>query len=299
MASEKEPRRLGRGLDALIRGVASTGKPDGGQPGYQRIPLVQIRPNPLQPRREFKPAELEELQSSLASSGLLQPITVRPAENGKGYELIAGERRLRAANNLGWKDIAAIVRKTDDQTLLAEALIENLQRTDLNAIEEAEGYKRLADEFGLTQQQISDLVGKDRSTIANLLRVLNLPDLVRGWVRSGELSLGHARALLGIGDEKAIQVLAAEIVDRGHSVRQTELLVRSRVAPKKGGKKKGGTQKRTAIAETASIEERVRKRFQTDVSIQLRDGDKGVVGLNFYSAEDLERILALMGVAPE
>src|SRR5438067_13236183 len=195
MSTEK-PRRLGRGLEALI-GATQSSSVQASE--LQRIPTSRIRPNPYQPRREFDPGALAELEASIRANGLLQPITVR--KKGESYELVAGERRLRAVANLQWKDVPAVVRDFDDQTLLILALVENLQRSDLNAIEEARGYQRLLGEFSLTHQEIAEAVGKDRSTITNLLRVLALPDAVQRSVESGKLSAGHARALAGLQNE--------------------------------------------------------------------------------------------------
>ncbi|HKW10412.1 MAG TPA: ParB/RepB/Spo0J family partition protein, partial [Gemmatimonadaceae bacterium] len=219
MSVEKQ-RRLGRGLEALI-GSAQTSSAQASE--LQRIPTSRIRPNPYQPRREFDPAALAELEASIRTNGLLQPITVR--RKGDSYELVAGERRLRAVTNLEWKEVPAVVRDFDDQTLLVLALVENLQRTDLNAVEEARGYQRLLGEFSLTHQEIAEAVGKDRSTITNLLRVLTLPDSIQRFVESGQLSAGHARALAGIEDADAI-ALANEIIASGLNVRQTELRAR-------------------------------------------------------------------------
>src|SRR5690349_21582731 len=211
MSTEK-PRRLGRGLEALIGSTQSAAV---SASELQRIPTSRIRPNPYQPRREFDPAALAELEASIRANGLLQPITVR--RKGDSYELVAGERRLRAITNLQWKEIPAVIRDFDDQTLLVLALVENLQRSDLNAIEEARGYQRLLGEFSLTHQEVADAVGKDRSTITNLLRVLTLPDHVQQLVESGKLSSGHARALAGM--EQAESLAAAEqIVSKGLSV---------------------------------------------------------------------------------
>lgn len=297
MATEKEGRRLGRGLDALIKGVQSErpAKAPAKAAAEARISISEIAPNPFQPRREFSADELRELQSSLSASGLLQPITVRPTPSGKGYQLVAGERRLRAATALGWKEIPAAVREVDDRALLTLALVENLQRSDLNPIEEADGYKRLVDEFGLSHAQIAEMVGKDRSTVANLLRVLNLPASVRNWVRSGELSLGHARALLPLNDAAQIQAYAKDVVARGLSVRQTESLVKANV-PRAGSKARAG-KKQTQAAQALAVEQRIRRRLQTDVAIQLKGAERGNVVIAFYSADDLERLLELMGVA--
>src|SRR5690242_16029565 len=184
MSAEK-PRRLGRGLEALIGSTQSTTVSIS---ELQRIPTSRIRPNPFQPRREFDPAALAELEASIKANGLLQPVTVR--RKGDSYELIAGERRLRAVRNLDWKDVPAVVRDFDDQALLVLALVENLQRADLNAVEEARGYQRLLGEFSLTHQEVADAVGKDRTTVTNLLRVLTLPEHVQQLVSEGKLSAG-------------------------------------------------------------------------------------------------------------
>ena len=177
MATEKTPRRLGRGLVALLGTGGGLASSDQG--ALKTIPIAQVGRNPFQPRTEFNAEDLLELQESLNASGLLQPITVRRRPGKDGFELIAGERRLRAATKLGWKESPAIIKEIDDKTLLTFALIENLQRTDLNPIEEGEGYHKLAHDFGLTQQQIAETVGKDRTTIANMLRVLQLPASAR------------------------------------------------------------------------------------------------------------------------
>ena len=298
MAADKEGRRLGRGLDALIKGPQAErpAKSSTKEDSARKISIAEIAPNPFQPRREFQPAELKELQASLAASGLLQPITVRTTPGGKGFQLVAGERRLRAATALGWTEIPATVREVDDRALLTLALVENLQRSDLNPIEEADGYKRLVDEFALTHAQIAEMVGKDRSTVANLLRVLNLPVSVRDWVRSGELSLGHARALLPLSDAAQIQAYAKDVVSRGLSVRQTESLVKANVTPKASSKGRQA-KKQNEATHTRAVEQRLRRRLQTDVAIQLKGVERGNVVITFYSADDLERLLDLMGVA--
>src|SRR5688500_18569150 len=210
MTAEK-PRRLGRGLEALL-GSASLATPaaiadarDRGE--LQRIRLGDIRPNPYQPRRTFDEAELAELESSLRQNGLLQPITVRPAAGDKGFELVAGERRLRAASRLGWSEVPALIRQLDDKALLTLALVENLQRADLDPLEQAECNQRLIDEFDPTQQQLAEVVGKARSWVSNMLRLLSLPSTVRRLVQESKITLGHARALLGIDDERAMTEL--------------------------------------------------------------------------------------------
>lgn len=224
VAAEKTPRRLGRGLEALLGTGGGLASSDDG--ALKSIPIAQVARNPFQPRTEFNPDELQELEESLKASGLLQPITVRRRPGKDGFELIAGERRLRAATKLGWKEIPAIIKDIDDKTILTLALVENLQRADLNPIEEGEGYHRLSHEFGLTQQQIAETVGKDRTTIANMLRVLQLPPAVRKLLQEGRLTMGHAKVLLGLDDHAKIVSLASEIVADGLTVRELEQKLR-------------------------------------------------------------------------
>jgi ParB family chromosome partitioning protein len=296
--SAEKPRRLGRGLDSLIPGSVTTGEPGG---DLQRIPLGRIRPNPFQPRREFEPADLAELEASLKASGLIQPITVR--RRGEAFELIAGERRLRAATNLGWTDISAIIRDFDDRTMLVLALVENLQRTNLNAIEEARGYRRLIDEFRLTQQQVADAIGKDRTTVTNLLRVLSLPEQVQQMVEQGVLSLGHARALLSLGAAHANRAsdMASEAVARSLSVRDLEQRVRDLTQPPSvSGSPVRGSRSPTPTPSAANdpavrrIEDDLRRYLQTDVRVQLSGDARGKLEVSFYSNEDLERVLDLI-----
>lgn len=285
MSTEKQ-RRLGRGLEALIGAAQPTST---AASELQRIPISRIRPNPYQPRREFDPAALAELEASIRANGLLQPITVR--RKGDSYELIAGERRLRAVRNLDWKDVHAVVRDFDDQTMLVLALVENLQREDLNPIEEARGYQRLLGEFSLTHQDVADAVGKDRSTITNLLRVLTLPDHVQQLVVSGKLSAGHARALAGIEHVDALAI-ADQVVSRGMSVRQTEELVRKKRGAPTPAKAEAANGKRSAIVR--QLEDELRHYLQTDVQIELRGDANGAVRISFYSPDDLDRIMGMM-----
>ena len=286
MSTEKQ-RRLGRGLEALI-GTQPTST---AASELQRIPTSRIRPNPYQPRREFDPSTLAELEASIKANGLLQPITVR--RKGESYELIAGERRLRAVRNLDWKDVPAVVRDFDDQTMLVLALVENLQRTDLNPIEEARGYQRLLGEFSLTHQEVADAVGKDRSTITNLLRVLTLPDHVQQLVESGKLSAGHARALAGLDHADALAI-ADQVATRGLNVRQAEELARRRrgATTSTAARSDVGGGKRSAVVR--QLEDELRHYLQTDVQIELRGDANGTVRIAFYSADDLERIMGLM-----
>lgn len=294
----EKPRRLGRGLEALIPGAgmatgAGTASPGAPASDYQRLPIASIRPNPYQPRREFNEVELAELQASLKSSGLLQPITVRPAT--VGYELISGERRLRAATRLGWTDIPAIVRDVDDRTLLTLALVENLQRADLNAVEEARGYRRLAEEFGFTHAQIADAVGKDRTSVTSLLRILQLPAAVLEIVERGALSAGHARALVSLEDDRKALALANEVVAHQLSVREVERRVRDILQPPAPKRPAAPRPANGASAPVLKrLEDELRKRLQTDVHIRLSGPERGSIDVAFYSADDLERVLDLV-----
>ena len=309
MSADKtpSPRRLGRGLDALL-GERTTQRPRSSSTApaeesdakaaepvsaLREITIADIRPNHYQPRKEFSPEELKELADSIRTAGLLQPIAVRHAKDG--YELVAGERRLRAVKSLGWTTVPAIVRDYDDRTMLTLALIENLQRADLNPIEEAEGYARLASEFDLTQNEIADLVGKDRSTVANLQRVLQLPAAVRKMLETGALSLGHARPLLALEDAALATKLATEAVEHGLSVRAIEERVRQD-APRHDKPHRGRPRKEdTRPPEVRHVEDLLRKRFQTDVSLVRKKRDKGELRIQFYSTEDLNRLLEAMG----
>lgn len=311
-------RRLGRGLEALLAraptrvdsttessaregassgsGASARSAADASSP-LRNIPLAQIRPNPLQPRKEFKPEELSDLEASLRVSGLLQPVTVRTAPRGGGFELIAGERRFRAAQRIGWTEIPAIVKDVDDRMLLSLAMVENLQRADLNPIEEAEGYEQLIRDFSLTQQEVADIVGKDRSTVANTLRLLALPATVRRLVWDGQLTVGHARALLGVGDDTRIAELAREVVSQGLSVREVERRVREAArAPKRG---EGAPVDKASAADTRSaevrhLEDQLRKHLGTDVRILQSGKERGEVRVPFYSADDFDRLLELL-----
>lgn len=297
MSAEK-PRRLGRGLEALIAGAnTATAPAAAAAPGsdLQRIPLTRIRANPFQPRHEFDPEELADLEASIKASGLLQPITVRRA--GDAYELVAGERRFRAVTNLGWSDVPAIVREYDDQTMLVLALVENLQRADLNPIDEARGYKRLTEEFGYSQQQVADAIGKDRTTVANLIRLLGLPQKIQRMIEMGHLTAGHARALLSVPDEKRMIDLANEIVARGLTVRDVEARTRQGEPKPTAPRTKSGS---SPAAEPAidpalrRIQDDLRRHLQTDVQITLNGPDKGALRIAFYSSEDFERLLDLI-----
>jgi ParB family transcriptional regulator, chromosome partitioning protein len=296
------PRRLGRGLEALISTAKQQREPAVSSPSdvveegqnLRTIRLTDITANRFQPRRSFTEPELAELEASIRSSGMLQPIVVRA--NGGKWELVAGERRLRAVTRLGWTEIPAVVRDFDDRAMLTLALVENLQRADLNPLEEAEGYQRLIDEFGLTQQQVAEAVGKDRTSVTNLLRVLNLPVAIRQLVESGHITAGHARALLPIKDERQQLDLANEIVARQLSVREVEARARTASNPSTrdsspSDRSTKPVQQRANDSAVKRIEDQFRRHLQTDVQVQLLGNDRGVVRIMFYSADDLERLL--------
>ena len=280
-------RRLGRGLKALIS--VPDAEPAGGE--LIRIPISRIRPNPFQPRKSFNAEELADLEASLAASGLLQPIAVR--RMGDAFELIAGERRLRAATNIGWTEIPALIKDLDDRSSLVMALVENLQRSDLNPIDEARGYQRLAEEFGFTHQQIAESTAKDRVTISNLLRILALPESIIRLVADGQLSTGHAKALVSLPSPAAL-ALANEIIAHGLSVRATEEKARG---PGSGERKKRpGPDKSVAQPNSAAtaIESEFRRYLQTDVHLQVGADGKGSLRIQFYSQDDLERVIDLV-----
>ena len=286
-------RRLGRGLEALLGPTREEAEREG---NLVELPIKDIRPNPFQPRQDVDPAALEELVSSIKQAGLLQPVVVRRAPGGNGaYELIAGERRLRACQQLGWERIPAVQREADDRTLLTLALIENLQRDDLSPVDEARGYERLIAEFSLTQQDVADAVGRDRSTVANALRLLKLPEAVLGMLHDGSLSVGHARALLALDDPRTATTLAREAVAQGLSVREIEDRVRGGRAPERRPRMKRGV---GPAPEVRRVEDALRRRLGTDVRVTLRAKGKGQIHLSFYSNDDLARVLEVILGAP-
>jgi len=261
------------------------------------LSIADIRPNPYQPRRDVDPTALDELKASILKAGLLQPVVVRaaPGDRAAGYELIAGERRLRACQALGWERIPAVKRDVDDRTVLTLALIENLQRDDLSPVDEARGYERLIAEFSLAQQDVADAVGRDRSTVANALRLLKLPATVLALLHEGRLSVGHARALLALDDPRAVAAVAKEAVDLGLSVRDVEDRVRGGRAPVRRPRLKQGLGQ---APEVRRIEDALRRRLGTDVRVTLRAKGKGQIHVNFYSNDDLARLLELILGAP-
>ena len=278
--------RLGKGLGALLGDYL---EPELQSGEVQKLRIGSILPNPMQPRRSFIQAELEELAASIAENGLLQPIVVRAAAGVDSYEVIAGERRLRAVGILGWDEVPVIVRDASDRTLLVLALVENLQREALNPLEEAEGYASLGEQFDMKQADIAAAVGKDRSTVANLLRLLKLPVSVRRLVEHGSLSAGHARALLAVDDPVRAAELGQQAAKEGWSVREVERRVN-------GTSKKKRKRKRTATSDpiVKAFEGQLRDHFSTRVTIREEAGRKGSIEIQYHGPEDFERIYELM-----
>jgi ParB family chromosome partitioning protein len=301
---------LGRGLGALLGGnpirpatapTAPSPAPAGPAPAtdprdrVQRVPLSRIRPSALQPRKQFSEESLRELADSIREQGIVQPLIVR--ERDGFFELIAGERRWRAAQLLNLPEVPIITREADDRSVLELALIENLQRENLNAIEEALGYAQLAEQFHLTQEEISAKVGKSRAVVANATRLLKLPATVQNYLRDGRLSVGHAKVILGIANERDQQTAADRCIKEGLNVRQTEGLV-AKLA-KRGTKK--SIQPETISVPTgdphvADLEAKLREVFATKIQLKYNQG-KGSVEIAFYSDAELERILQILGVA--
>jgi ParB family transcriptional regulator, chromosome partitioning protein len=290
--------RLGKGLGALL-GESVLEAPAEGD--VRKVRLDRIQPNPFQPRREFTPEELAELQESIRVNGLLQPPVVRPAPGSQPgrFELVAGERRFRCVRDLGWEEIPVFVRDVDDRTLLVLALVENIQREELGVLEEAEGYRVLVQEFGMTQAEVAESVGKKRSTVANALRLLRLPASVRRQLAAGALSMGHARALLGVEDPGRLLELARRGADEGWSVREMEDRIRkpSRSAsPDVGGRRGGGKSEGDELLSPVlrALQEEMRHALGTRVAVREGKGGGGKIEIPFHSPADFERIFALL-----
>jgi len=279
---------LGTNLDALIPTSLTVGDQEVGQ--QNEVAISAISPNPRQPRTYFDPAALNELIASIKEIGILQPPVVRQTTLGK-YELIMGERRFRAAKAAGLTTIPVIIRQTPDNELLREALIENIHRSQLNALEEAAAYSQLLTDFNCTHDELAQKLGRSRPLISNTIRLMNLPTSVQQKLASGVLSAGHARALLGLSDAGAIEKLAARIVTEGLSVRATEEIISSG-APK-GQSAKKPKQTKSASPELQEIAERIGDALDTRVSIQ-GSAKKGTIVIEFAGAEDLKRITKVL-----
>jgi ParB family chromosome partitioning protein len=295
-AAEPKKTRLGKGLSALLgeylgeEGATPTGE-------VRTVPVARIAPNPLQPRQEFAPEQLAELEASIRENGLLQPLVVRPASamapEGALYELVAGERRWRSIRRLGWTEVPVVVKEIDDRTLLVLAIVENVQRAGLSPLEEADGYRRLIEEFGLTQREVAESVGRERSTVTNLLRLLQLPASVQRMVSEGQLSMGHARALLGLEEARQIADLAREAAEKGLSVRAVEDAVRDRRTPAAEKPRAGKRAADPADAHLRHLERELQRTFGTAARIRAQ-GEKGRIEIPFLSADDFERVMELL-----
>lgn len=292
---------LGRGLAALLPNIKGTSATATMEPtaepldGLRELPLERIRPNPKQPRHHIDEAGLLELENSIRAQGILQPILVRPV--GDGYELIAGERRYRAATRAGLKTIPAVVRHVDERFVLEAALVENLQRENLDPIDEALGYQSLVEDLNYTQEKIAERVGKERSTIANALRLLTLPQPVQDLVSRGTLSAGHARALLPLPNSEEIEAAAKYVGTMGFSVRKTESFVARKLKRRVQARQRlvkvspDGAPSTRAVS---GLEDTLRRRFATQVHIHPQ-GTGGKVEFEYYSQAELERLLELWG----
>ncbi len=307
---------LGRGLGALLGGSPAVGKPPqtsatsvttsvtsttpahapvvDNRERVQRVPLNRVRPCPFQPRKEFAPEALRELADSIKEQGIVQPLIVR--DLGDHLEIIAGERRWRAAQLLGLAEVPVILREADDRAVLELALIENLQREDLNALEEAHGYSQLIAQFELTQEQVAVKVGKSRAVVANSLRLLKLAPTIQGFLRDGRLSVGHAKVILGLAAEHQ-QHAAERVIKDGLNVRQTEGLV-AKLSARGTGEKPGAKLPLAKDTHVASLEDRLRERLGTKVHLRYVQG-KGALEISFFSDAELERVLQILGVNPE
>ena len=305
---------LGRGLGALLGGAATAPRPPASAPTaiaattttltatvgqdprdrVQRVPLDKVRPCPFQPRKDFPPETLQELADSIHAQGIIQPLVVRPRPDG--FEIIAGERRWRAAQQAGLKEVPVIVRDADDRTVLELALIENLQRENLNPLEEAQGYAELVEKFLLRQEDVAVKVGKSRAVVANSLRLLRLPPEAQAYLRDGRLSVGQAKVLLGLPGPAEQRLAATKVVQDGLNVRQTEDLVAS--LTKRNGAAASGQLAAAAPlrdAHVSSLEGKLRERLATKVHLRYRNG-KGALDIRFFSDGELERLLQILGV---
>lgn len=300
---------LGRGLGALLGGnpvarppapattstaVAEAAAAPDSRERVQHVPLERVVPCPFQPRKDFSPETLRELADSIREQGIVQPLIVR--ERNGHLELIAGERRWRAAQLIGLKEVPVILRQADDRAVLELALIENLQRENLNPIEEAQGYSQLIDQFQLTQEDVATKVGKSRAVVANALRLLKLPAELQGYLRDARLSVGHAKVILGLAGAKHQKIAGERVVRDGLNVRQTEALVAHLQARETATVSKAGPLiPPTRDTHVASLENQLRERLGTKVHLKYSQG-KGAVEIAFFSDAELERILQILGV---
>ena len=289
--------RLGRGLSALLGDHLD--RPGTGE--VAKLPLDSVVPNPYQPRREFNREEIEELAASISANGLLQPVVVRSVAGRERWQLVAGERRFRAVTLLEWSEVPAIIRTVDDETMVVLALVENLQRRDLGALEEAQGYKMLVDKFQRTQEDIARAVGKSRASVTNMLRLLKLPVAVRQLLQEKRLTAGHARTLLAVEDADWATELAGMVVANGWSVRQLEEYVRTTpVRPTRrddalDGRKRSARPSRAMDPVLRALQEELRAALGTRVIVKRKKGGgRGRIEIPFHDDQDLERLFALV-----
>lgn len=283
-----EKRRLGRGLDALLGTVEENGTTPTG-PSANQVAVERIEQNPYQPRKDFDEDDLSSLRESIRTHGILQPLVVRAV--GERFQLVAGERRLRAAQSAGLKEVPVRVVDFNDQQVLEAALVENIQRADLNPIEKAQGFKEYLDRFGLTQEQLAARLGLARTTISNLVNLLELATEVQEAVRLGQISEGHAKVLKGLTDREQQVTLCREIIARNYSVRDTEAAVKDhKPAAGNGSTKKRGHK----TSHVQALENELRQGLATRVEIRLKGKDRGQIILSFDSNDDFERLLEVL-----
>jgi len=286
-------KKLGKGLDYLLGealGAPTEPAPVSAAAGTLEIPADKVRPNPFQPRKVWDKAEIDELAASIREQGLIQPIVVRKV--GEAYQIVAGERRFRASQQLGRTSIPAVVRDFDDKAMLEVALVENLQRKDLNPIEKGQAFKALIDRFKLTHDAVSTRLGMDRSSVTNYLRLLDLPEVIREAVSRGTISMGHARCLVSLASVGEQLVLAKKIEKEGMSVRKLEKIVQDIRTPKLP---KTAAESGVSAAVLKDQEEKLRRHFETKVKIKMGKG-RGAVIVEFYNLDDFERIVGKMGL---
>jgi ParB family chromosome partitioning protein len=274
-------RALGRGLEALLPQV----EPEGGQ--ISSVPVDSIDPNPFQPRRNWEPGELDSLADSIRSQGILQPLVLR--RSGNRFQIIAGERRLRASKQAGLAEVPAVIRTADDTQMLALALVENIQRRDLGPMEKAEAFSRLGSVFGLTQEDMGKQTGLSRSTVANFMRLLDLPEPVKALLRDGELTMGHGRALLGLPGKLAMEKAARLACSRQMSVRQLEDHVRRLVSPAASRRKR----RHVPSSDVRSLQDRLQRRLGARVKV-VEKGNRGRIEIEYSSLDDLDRLLEII-----
>jgi len=281
--TKRKRRALGKGMEEIFPGII-----DDDKLSPREVDIDLIDPNPFQPRKQWRKEEIASLARSITSQGILQPLVIR--KSGERYQLIAGERRLRAAHEAGLKIVTLVVREADDQQMLALALVENIQRQDLGPVEKAEAFQRLSSEFALTQEKMGEIVGISRSSVANYQRLLDLPDQVLDLLRTGQLSMGHGRALLGLSDKTLVSRVAVNAVKRGISVRLIEARVR------KLNSSKGKTVKKTSMTKSAEIrklQENLQRILKTKVRIK-GNNKAGRIEISYHNLEELDRILIII-----